>query len=542
MRHALFLFLFVAAPAFAQDVEFTSSNLPIVLIDTEGLDIPDEPKIPARMQIVDNGPGQRNAVTDAPTGYDGFIGIEVRGSTSQLFPKKQYGVETWDADGDDIDVSLLGFPEEEDWILYAPYSDKALMRNVLAYDLARQMGRYASRTRFCEVVLNGEYQGVYVLMEKIKRDDERVDVNNLKDDEVEGDDLTGGYIFKIDKTTGSDPVGGWTSPFPSPANDTTLVRYLFEDPDADDIVPEQAAYIEGVVTGFETAMASDDFEDPGTGYPAYIDLGAFVDFFLVNEIGKNVDGYRLSSFFHKDKDSNDPLLKAGPVWDFNLAFGNVNYNGGGATSQLQVEWTDPAATFPIPFWWPKLAESESFRTALQARWAELRQGPLHTDSLMAQVDATAALLGEAQARNFERWPVLGEYVWPNAAGWETRDTYAAEVDYLKDWLSARMAWLDADVMRAIAVEPGADGRFGLSAPWPNPARGTVRLALGLDAPSDATVDVFDVRGRRVVRLWDGPLADGAVLSLDTAALPAGVYLVRAMAEGAVATRRVVVVR
>ncbi len=542
MRFVSLLLLLVAGPAFAQHVEFGSSNLPIVLIDTQGEAIPDEPKVTARMQIVDNGPGRRNEVGDVPTGYDGWIGIELRGSSSQLFPKKQYGVETRDQDGEDLDASLLGLPEEEDWVLYAPYSDKSLMRNVLTYGLARRMGRYASRTRFCEVVLNGEYQGVYVLMEKVKRDDVRVDINNLKEDETTGDDLTGGYIFKLDKTTGSATVGGWTSPYPAPSGDGSPIRYLFDDPDADDIVPEQAAYIRTLMTDFEAAMASDDFEDPVTGYPAFIDLGSFVDFFLVTEIGKNVDGYRLSAFFHKDKDSNDPLVKAGPVWDFNLAYGNVNYNTGGHTPGLQVEWASPDDDYHIPFWWSKLAESASFRDALRARWDGLRAGPLHTDSLMREIDETAALLDEAQARNFERWPILGEYVWPNATGFDDRDTYAAEVGYLRDWLGERMAWLDTEFSRATTREPGPPAPLGLSMPWPNPARGDIRLDLTLDGPSQVAVDVFDVQGRRVASLWDGPLSDAAVLTLDARRLPAGVYLVRAVTDRATASRRVVVVR
>ena len=223
-------------PATAQTVSFSSSNLPIVILDTEGQDIPDEPKITARMQIIDNGPNTRNSVLDTPTGYDGFIGIELRGSSSQAFPKKQYGVETRDEAGDNLNVSLLGMPEENDWVLYAPYSDKSLMRNVLAYELARRMGRYASRTRFVEVVLNGDYQGVYVLMEKIKRDRNRVDINNLKEDEISGDDLTGGYLIRIDRRDGFEGES-WESNFlPAYATDAR-VHYQYREPDAEDIVP-----------------------------------------------------------------------------------------------------------------------------------------------------------------------------------------------------------------------------------------------------------------------------------------------------------------
>lgn len=191
----------VLTPSFSQT--FTESNLPIVLINTNGETIVDDPKIMGDMAIIDNGPGVMNSIKDTPNDYNGKIGIEIRGSSSQMFPKKQYGIELWDEEGEGIDASILGMPEEEDWVLFAPYNDKALIRDALAYKLGRDMGQYASRQRFCEVLLNGEYMGVFVFFEKVKRDGERVDIAKLDPDEVNGDDLTGGYIFKIDKFTGS---------------------------------------------------------------------------------------------------------------------------------------------------------------------------------------------------------------------------------------------------------------------------------------------------------------------------------------------------
>ena len=161
-------------------VSFTSSNLPIVVINTHGQQIPDDYKIIADMGIIYNGEGVRNNLTDPFNNYNGKIGIEIRGSSSQMFPKKQYAVETKDANGNDLDVSLLGFPPEEDWILYAPYNDKSLIRDVLVYKLANDMGRYASRSKFCELVLNGEYMGIYVLFEKIKRDANRVNIKKME--------------------------------------------------------------------------------------------------------------------------------------------------------------------------------------------------------------------------------------------------------------------------------------------------------------------------------------------------------------------------
>ncbi len=167
----------IAQPSFAQT--FTSSNLPIVIINTNGFAIADEPKITADMGIIHNGVGVRNNLIDPQNNYNGKIGIEVRGSSSQMFPKKQYSIELRDGLGAGVAASLLGMPVEEDWVLFAPYNDKSLMRDVLAYKLARDMGRYAPRTRYCEVVLNGDYLGIYILMEKVKRDKNRVDIANL---------------------------------------------------------------------------------------------------------------------------------------------------------------------------------------------------------------------------------------------------------------------------------------------------------------------------------------------------------------------------
>ncbi|MEO0560207.1 MAG: CotH kinase family protein [Bacteroidota bacterium] len=534
------VFAFCWTPnALAQTVSFSSSNLPIVILDTDGQGIPDEPKITARMKVIDNGPNTRNTILDTPTDYDGFIGIEVRGSSSQAFPKKQYALETRDAAGENLNVSLLGMPEENDWILSAPYSDKSLMRNVLAYELANRMGRYASRTRFCEVVLNGDYQGVYVLMESIKRDRDRVAINTLRSDEISGDNLTGGYLIRIDRLDGVEGEG-WESNFlPAYATDAR-VFYQHREPDPEAIAPEQVAYIQSFIDDFESTMASETFDDPATGYPSIVDLGSFVDFFLVNEIAKNIDAYRLSTYLHKDKDSIDPRLHAGPVWDFNIAFGNANYSFGDDPTGLQVAYED-LGDFPTPFWWNKMAESDPFQDALALRWEELRAGVLHPDSLAEWVDATAARLDEAQARNFERWPVLGEFVWPNTDGFESRTTYASEVSYLKQWLQNRGAALDAAFPVDAGDAPESASSLQLSMLGPNPAHESARLSITLATPQSVILDVFDVQGRRVARLHEGALPIGSTaFTLETESLSAGLYLVRALGEQSARTERLMV--
>jgi len=126
---------------FSQDPAFTSSNLPIVIINTNGGTIVDDPKINVEMGIIDNGPGVRNNMSDERNIYDGMAAIEIRGSSSQMFPKKQYGFELRADNGtDDNEQPLFGMPKEGDWILFAPYNDKTLMRDALSYRLARATG------------------------------------------------------------------------------------------------------------------------------------------------------------------------------------------------------------------------------------------------------------------------------------------------------------------------------------------------------------------------------------------------------------------
>ena len=195
-----------------QAVVLTSSNLPIVVIDTRGVTIPDDPKISASLKIYNRGNGTRNFLTDAPQ-FNGNCGIEVRGSSSQQFPKKSYGFETWSINGTSIDTSLLGMPSESDWILNANYTDKSFLRNVMAYQLWHDMGHYSTRYHFVELIVNNQYQGIYILSEKIKRDKNRLNSAKLSNTQNSGDELTGGYIFKVDKQTGS---GGSGCPSPAP--------------------------------------------------------------------------------------------------------------------------------------------------------------------------------------------------------------------------------------------------------------------------------------------------------------------------------------
>ena len=415
-------------------------RLPLIAISTNGNQIVDEPKNDATFTITEGD----------VVSYEGRMGIEIRGASSQLFPKKSYGFETRDAANEDVDVSILGFPEEEDWILYAPYSDKSLMRNMLIYDLSRDIGQYASRTKFVEVTINDSYQGVYVFMEKLKRDAGRIDINNLKEDENSGEDLTGGYILKIDKTAGTNLGEGYNdqnsfgSAFSPPgALVGQEINFLYEEPDAEDITVEQKAYISDYMGQFEAALASDDFTNIETGYQAFIDVDSFIDFFILNELSNNVDGYRLSTFMHKDKNGK---LKMGPIWDFNLAFGNADYCAGGTTNVWAYQFNErcPNDFWQVPFWWERLLEDPTYVARLQSRWNELRGSTLSNDSILSKIDSYTAVLNtsDASKNNFIRWPVLGTYIWPNNF---VGNTYQQELDYMTNWIDDRLQWMDREI-------------------------------------------------------------------------------------------------
>ncbi len=485
---------------FQQPLIFTDSNLPIVILDTEGQEIVDSPRINAHMGIIDNG-STNNHINDPFNGYNGQISIEIRGSSSQMFPKKQYALETQDINGDNLNVSILGMPEENDWILHAPYSDKSLVRNFLAYELARNMGRYSSRTRFCELVINGDYKGLYIFMEKIKRDNNRVDISKLEPDETTGDDLTGGYILKIDKWNG-DVNDGWRSD--SPLSEYDGVWYQYHYPKPDDIVEEQKNYIINYITDFETLIASPSYNDMSSGYYNQVDMLSFIDVSLMSELSKNVDAYRLSAFMYKDKDSDDDRLSMGPIWDYNLAFGNADYYNGGDPAGWQMDINLGDDYFKIPFWWYRIWNDETFRITFNQRWQDLRESVFSEEYIMNIIDSATTLIDAAQVRNFQRWPVLDEYVWPNAY---VGGSYINEINYLKGWITDRLNWVDQQALLAV-VSKGMLETYKLNNAYPNPFNPTTTIEFSIPRSDFVNVRIYDVAGREITTLINGKMKPG----------------------------------
>lgn len=420
------------------------SNLPIIIIQTEE-EIPDEPKIHGFMKVIDNGPGNINHENDSANNYFGHIGIEIRGESSQMFPKKSYTVETRDSLGENRNVPLLGMPEENDWVLYAPYSDKSMLRNYISFFIGRQLRNYATRTRFCEVIINDDYRGVYILLEKIKKDENRVNIATLNPQDISGAELTGGYILKVDKIDWDFVYGidGWTSypdpPYPNAMN----IVFQYYHPKADDMHQLQKNYIREYITGFENNLTSSEFSNPYTGFQKYINTTSFVDQMLLNEISKEVDKYRFSTYFYKEKTTDGGKLFAGPPWDFNLGYSNVDYwdEGNDYTGWL-YELTEPHE-MSIMFWWKRLMESNYFKNLAYTRWQYLRENEISNEILSYQIDSITHLIDDAQERNYDRWPILGEYIWPNQDWWG--NDYSDEVAYFENWLFNRLEWIDDNI-------------------------------------------------------------------------------------------------
>jgi len=496
------LFLLIHSSIFSQP-EFSSSNLPIVVINTNGQEIPDDPKIPAIMGIINNGPGIRNNLTDNFNEYNGNIGIEIRGQSSQMFPMKSYSIELRDNQGDDMDQSLFGLPEESDWVMYAPYTDKTFMRNFLAYTLSNDLGHWAAHCRFVEVVLNGNYVGIYVFMEKIKRNSGRVNIKKLTGSNNSGDEVTGGYIFSIDKE-----ADGWFSGY-HPNNDPDAnIQFSYVYPKIENITTEQKNYIKRYVDSFENALHGNGFMDPQSGYRKYIDENSFIDYFFVNEISRNVDGYRLSSYFYKDRNSISNKIVAGPVWDYDLAFRNANYCDGSNVSGWAYRFNSvcPGDFYQIPFWWDRFMQDTLFQKHLYCRWEEMRTGVLSETHIFHLIDSVYSLVQEAQQRHFQRWPVLGTYVWPNPDPIPT--TYQGEIDALKGWIHSRLQWLDDNMPAAgsCTVEPPViEGTFQLFTT--NPVRDFSQASIYSTKDQTITLFMTDAIGRSVMK-WSVQLHTG----------------------------------
>ena len=430
MKKSIIVFLLFLLSLSVMAQTLTDSNLPIVVIETDGgINIPDEPKVSGTMKIIWHQDGSRNYMTDIDNpeflNYDGRIGIERRGSTSQtMLNKKPYALET--REDDDVtnrNVSVLGMPKENDWVLNSLAFDQTGMRDVLAYELSNRLGQYASRSVYCEVVINGDYKGLYAFMEKIKPDKNRVNIEEMDQTCNNYPEVTGGYITKADKSNG-DPVawtmqgygGGWWGNY---------IDFIHHYPKPADITNAQSNYIHSVFTDL-ASVANHHNTSITSGIPSVIDIPSFVDFLMIAEYTSNVDVYAFSTFFHKDRMGK---LRAGPVWDYNLAFG---YDAFGNRSKYNV-WQFNNEDNTGPKFWKDLFDTNLFRCYFAKRWFELTEPgqPLNYDFVCNRIDEIDALIAEAIPRDNQRWNQMNQH--------------AQYVNNMKNWLQLRTDWLNQNI-------------------------------------------------------------------------------------------------
>ena len=428
MKKTLMLLLMLCCSLWAWAQILTDSNLPIVVIETDGgVSIPDEPKVLATMKIIWHQDGSRNYLTDIDNpdvlDYDGRIGIELRGSSSQMLQKKPYGLTTLqDDDVTNNNVSILGMPKENDWVLNSLAFDETGLRDVLSYELSERFGQYAPRRVYCEVMVNGDYKGLYVFMEKIKVDKDRVNIVKMDENCNNYPEVTGGYIMQTDRAEDgyawAMPTylqGGWWGM-------TDYAYFLYVHPKAENITNAQSNYIHDVFNSL-SVQAKNQNTSIETGIPSVIDIPSFVDFMMIAEYSSNVDVYMLSTFFHKDRRGK---LRAGPIWDYNLAYGHDEFGSRSRYDVWQFDNNDNLG----PKFWKDLFNTDEFRCHLARRWHELTQPgqPLDYDLVCARIDEIDYVMLEGVGRDNQRWHKMTNHV--------------GALQDMKDWIQLRMEWLD----------------------------------------------------------------------------------------------------
>ncbi len=482
-------------------VVLDSSELPIIMINTLGQTIVQDTKIDALMDIKYNGPGNITYVTDSSNIYSGNIGIEIRGSTSAGYPQTPYGIETRTETGSNNNVSILGMPPENDWVLLSNFNDRSLIRNTLAFKLFEEMGNYSVRTSLCEVLVDSTYKGIYVFGEKIKRDQNRIDIAKLLPADTLGDELTGGYVLQQCYWDENNSFQSNYSPIDHPGFD---VHFVYEYPKADSINAPQKSYIAAYVDSLETALYSPEFDDPVSGYRKYLDVKSFIDYFLVNELSRNNDGFKKSVFFYKDKYSNGGKLKAGPVWDFDWAWKNLatcsifeNTDGSGWAHLVNDCPTDNYSCG----WYIRMLQDTTFANELRCAYEDYRQTILDTAAIFAYIDSIQNLLQSAQARHFQKWPILG-ISGPAPEVGAIATTYNAELDTLKTWIDLRIQWLDENIPGLCSIISNKDEYTSSVSKlkyYPNPGTGFIHFEGFLYGTSPFFLTFYDGTGNMIDR-------------------------------------------
>jgi hypothetical protein len=379
------------------------TGLPILYINTStGADVTSKEVYINGSVVIDANHEFAQPVTAIP------MQIKGRGnSTWANYPKKPYKIKL------NSKTAMLGMPASKDWALLANYNDKTMMRTKLAFELGLRIGAdFTPQSRFVEVILNGQYWGNYQLSTTVEINDNRVDITELKPA-----DVTGGYLLELDYRM--DALTKWRS--------NKNLPFTLKDPE--ELTADQFNYIKKYVQDTEDALYAANWNDPVDGYAKYIDPESFMRWYAVEEIVKNQDSWDFSSiYFYKNAGGK---LGMGPIWDFDISMGNCDYS----PSKLPESWYTRNGV-----WMIRLAQDPAWNFKWRKKWATMRSNEVQ--QLLTDIDKYGAYLKLSAAQNFKRWPILDKYVYPNAV---VLGDYDKEVAYLKDFMTKRVAWIDANI-------------------------------------------------------------------------------------------------
>ncbi len=448
-----------------------STILPILVIETDEFGVGENNTI-ARMGIINDPAKPYNHQIDSFSDYNGRIRIKLHGTYSLQFPKKSMGIELQDSLGENNNVSILGFPKENDFILYAPFQDRTLIKNVFTYNLGRKMGHYAPRTRFCELILNGTNLGVHVLAEKIKRDKNRVDIKKLDSTENSGEEMTGGYLLQY--------------------NEKLSIEY----PKARDITPEQSAYINDFILQCQSRINNIDYCSSENNYKELIDINSLADYFLINELSYNYDSFNRSWYMFKDRDDVDSKLKYGPLWDYDVAW---YYRRG--------QWHDDRwCTRSNILNLEKILMDTVFTHLVINKWEQYRESIFSDSAMFGLMDSITNAIAPAIERNYRIWPNIqcdeyGKYVGLTYSGW---------MDETQTWIANRANWMDSDIPTINYIHWGecisssedlhnTIDEFRLVDCYPNPFVDELNLKIYAPASSFATIGIYNTLGSQVYK-------------------------------------------
>jgi len=456
----------------------TTSSLPALVIYNFGAGAPDPtegvPDMFANFAFFEPTNGL-TVLTNPPT-LSTRAGFHVHGSSTRGFAKQAWSVSFWDEFDNSTEQPPLELPPGKDWVLYAPdVFEPVLIHNPLMYQLSNEVGRYAPRTRMIEVYINtgggavipANYNGIYVLEEKIKRGPYRVDIDNLHPDDNTQPKVTGGYMLAIDRLgPGENGLN---------AAGQTIV---YEDPtEAEVLTPErvpQQAYIQDYMNAFYNALNSPAFTNPATGYAPYIDAASWIDHHILNVMAFNVDTLRLSAFFHKPR--LGPIV-FGPIWDFDRSQGSTD-----GRDFSPFTWRATTGDLGTDFfnytWWGQLFTDLDFWQKWIDRYEQLRTGLLSTNHIYADIDALAGQVAAEEPREIARWPgwttPRSGVVSGSGYSYDFPGTYAGEVAFLKQWYRDRLYFMDTNFVALPVMSPNGGAL-------------TEGLTVTLAAPPGATV-------------------------------------------------------